>query len=573
MTFLQCNRDGRFVKRIVNENIMNERGKAMNRTITLSLAILIAVAASEPASSHETTRQAFSQARLLAQAETDTNADNLKELPPGRCQLRIDVGTVADDQATPAVVRIVNPLTGKTIPLSGEIHRNLNWYSLDAAATVAVPQMKLRIEAIRGLDTELATAEIDLTGKSVATVKLSLKNFYDAHFRGLRGGNTHLHLMKLTHEEALRYLRVVPQSDAIDLVYLSYLRRIPDERHYISNQIVADSFTGGSLHRLSQHGVLFDNGQEHRHNFGRGDQGYGHVMLLNLERLIEPVSLGPGIMGEGTDDTPLQAGIRAAHEEHATAIWCHNTFGLEDVPNWMAGLIHAQNIYDGGTHGTYEDTFYRYLNLGLKVPFSTGTDWFMYDFSRVYVPMFDELTSASWLKELRDGRSFITNGPLLELEAERGGLGETLLLPAPNRVTFMGKAMGRVDFGQLEMIYNGQVVDQVAAKKEDGYHHAEKHFRVEINESGWVALRVKPDANVNELGRPLFAHTSPIYIEVGGKPTFRKETAEQLVADMQESVQTIKTLGKFTSDTTRAQLLSVYETEIAKLKARIEREK
>lgn len=545
----------------------------MNRTMTVSLIILIAVATGERAASHETSRQASSQARLLAQADTDANAESVNELPPGRCQLHIEVGSEDNDQASPAVVRIVNPLTGKTIPLTGEIHRNLNWYSLDAAAVVLVPQMKLRVEAIRGLDTELASAEIDLTGTSEATVKLSLKNFYDAHFRGLRGGNTHLHLMKLTHEEALRYLRVVPQSDAIDLVYLSYLRRVPDERHYISNQIVADSFSGGSLQLLSQHGTLFDNGQEHRHNFGRGDQGYGHVMLLNLERLIQPVSLGPGIMGEGTDDTPLQVGIRAAHEDQATAIWCHNTFGFEDVPNWMAGLIHAQNIYDGGTHGTYEDTFYRYLNVGLKVPFSTGTDWFMYDFSRVYVPMFDELTSASWLKELRDGRSFITNGPLLELEAERGGLGETLLLPAPNRITFMGKAMGRVDFGQLEMIYNGQVVDHVAAKKEGGYHHAEKQFRVEIEESGWVALRVKPDANVNELGRPLFAHTSPIYIEVAGKPVFRKEAAEQLVADMQQSVQTIQSLGKFTSDATRSQLISVYETEIKKLEQRIEREK
>ncbi|HRX80228.1 MAG TPA: CehA/McbA family metallohydrolase [Pirellulaceae bacterium] len=396
---------------------------------------------------------------------------------------------VADnEQPVPAVVRVVNPQTGKTIPLTGEIHRNMHWYSLDAAASVAVPQMKLRIEAIRGLDTELASTEIDLSGKGEASVKLSLKNFYDAYFRGLRGGNTHLHLMKMTHEEALHYLRVVPQSDAIDLVYLSYLRRIPDERHYISNQIVADSFAGGSLHRLSQEGILFDNGQEHRHNFGRGDQGYGHVMLLNLKQLIQPVSLGPGIMGEGTDDTPVQSGIRAAHEDQATVIWCHNTFGFEDIPNWMAGLIHAQNIFDGGTHGTYEDTFYRYLNLGLKVPFSTGTDWFMYDFSRVYVPVYDDLTSASWLKQLRDGRSFITNGPLLELEAERGGLGETLTLPAPNRVTFMGKAMGRVDFGELEMVYNGNVVDRVTAKKEGGYYHADKHFRVEIKEPGWVAL-------------------------------------------------------------------------------------
>ncbi|MDA1051505.1 MAG: CehA/McbA family metallohydrolase [Planctomycetota bacterium] len=552
---------------------MNSPRESLTRTLSFACAVLLVFVVPNRSTSHETTRQAFAQARQVAQADTAANAEDVNDLPKDRCELRIEVVVAGNDQSVPAVVRIVNPKSGKTIPLKGEIHRNLNWYSLDASATVSVPPMKLRIEAIRGLDTELAATEIDLTGQAEASVKLSLKNFYDTHFRGLRGGNTHLHLMKLTHEEALRYLSVVPRSDAIELVYLSYLRRVPDERHYISNQIVADSFTGGSLHRLSQHGILFDNGEEHRHNFGRGDQGYGHVMLLNLEQLIKPVSLGPGIMGEGTDDTPLQNGIRAAHEDQATVIWCHNTFGFEDIPNWMAGLIDAQNIYDGGTHGTYEDTFYRYLNLGLKVPFSTGTDWFMYDFSRVYVPLHEDLTSASWLKELRDGRSFITNGPLLELEAERGGLGDTLTLPAANRVSFMGKAMGRVDFGQLEMIYNGKVVDHVVAKKEAGYYHANKTFRVEIEEPGWVALRIKPDANVNELGRPLFAHTSPIYIEVGGKSIFREEIAEQLVAEMKQSVQTINVLGKFTSDATRARLLTVYETEIRKLEERIEREK
>jgi len=283
--------------------------------LPVAIAMLAALAVTSRSLGHETTRQAFAQSRQLAQAETAANAEDLDQLPKGRCQLRIEVVVANDDQAVPAVVRIVNPASGKTIPLTGEIHRNLHWYSLDAAATVAVPRMKLRIETIRGLDTELAATEIDLTGKAAASVKLSLTNFYDAHFRGLRGGNTHLHLMKLTHEEALRYLSVVPQSDALDLVYLSYLRRVPDERDYISNQIVADSFAGGSLQRLSQQRILFDNGEEHRHNFGRGDQGYGHVMLLDLERLIQPVSLGPGIMGEGTDDTPLQNGIRTAHED------------------------------------------------------------------------------------------------------------------------------------------------------------------------------------------------------------------------------------------------------------------
>ena len=98
----------------------------------------------------------------------------------------------------------------------------------------------------------------------------------------------HLHLMKMTHAEAVRYLRTVPRADGLDLVFVSHLRRLPDERHYITNEIVENSFQGGALKRLSQGPVRFGNGQEHRHNFGAYGEGYGHVMLLNLQQLVRP---------------------------------------------------------------------------------------------------------------------------------------------------------------------------------------------------------------------------------------------------------------------------------------------
>jgi hypothetical protein len=120
----------------------------------------------------------------------------------------------------------------------------------------------------------------------------------------------------------------------------------------------------------------------------QSDVGMNEYMDLMLyDRNRRWVNQIPGIMKEGTDGIPLQRGIRTAREDGATVIWCHNTFGHEDIPNWVSGLLHAQNIFDGGDHGTYEDTFYRYLNVGMKVPFSTGTDWFIYDFSRVYLPI------------------------------------------------------------------------------------------------------------------------------------------------------------------------------------------
>ena len=110
-------------------------------------------------------------------------------------------------------------------------------------------------------------------------------------------------------------------------------------------------------------------------------------MFLNIKNLVKPVSLEPGHHRLGNDDRPLRPGIDDARGQGGTVIWCHNSMGHEDVLNALTGRLHALNVFDGraaGT-GTFEETYYRFLNVGLKMPISTGTDWFIYDF-RVYVP-------------------------------------------------------------------------------------------------------------------------------------------------------------------------------------------
>jgi hypothetical protein len=251
-------------------------------------------------------------------------------------------------------------------------------------------------------------------------------------------------------------------------------------------------------------------------------------------------------------------------------IWCHNAFGFEDLPSWVGGLVHAQNIFDGGSRGSYEDTFYRYLNLGMRVPFSTGTDWFIYDFARAYVPVRGDLTAAKWLAGLREGKSFITNGPLLELETERASIGGTIDFFGPNRVTVVGRGLGRLDFGGLELVHNGRVVHRVRSEEEDDYFYAEMRHSLSVNEPGWFALRIPADVGKTELNRPLFAHTSPIYLEMEGrKNIFRAETARELIAEMRESMQTIESKGVFADDTERDRVLDVYRTGIKALEDQI----
>lgn len=441
--------------------------------------------------------------------------------------------------------------------------QNAGWHSLPERATITVPQANLRFEAFHGIETELASVRIDLTGKDDATLRIPLTRFYDARDRGRVSANTHLHLKDMTREEADRYLLTIPKADSLDLVFLSYLERAIVDRTYISNL-----YTRDDLEKLSKEDLLFGNGEEHRHNFGPGDEGFGHVMLLNIDELIHPVSIGPGITEKGTDGIPLQRGIRTARDDGATIVWCHNLFGLEDIPNWLGGYLDAQNIFDGGTRGSYEDTYYRYLNVGLRVPFSTGTDWFLYDFSRVYVPLEEPLTVDRWLDALAAGKSFITNGAILEFNAGSTEAGGAVSLKSPGKIPVRGRALARADFEKLQLIRNGEIIHTVPSRETGGHFEAELSLDIAFEEPGWLALRIETE-NMNELGRALFAHTSPVYVEIAGRSVFLPGVARELIAETQAAVETIEATATFGDDAERESVLNVYREGIRELQQRL----
>jgi hypothetical protein len=507
----------------------------------------------------------------------------LGDAPPVTCELRVELVDAASGKALSGLVRIeddeglpVRPAglfcRGHGLAADAPIGR---WWVLLESATLRVPAAALRLEAFAGLETELAAVALDLRGKERHVARVPLKRFFDARRRGLYSANTHIHLARIPRPEAERYLREIPHADGLDLVFLSYLERAGDDAGYVSN-----GFSDADLAALSTSGVLFGNGEEHRHNFGAYDEGYGHVMFLDIVRRILPVSIGPGITKQGTDAPPLRAGIEAARRDGAAAIWCHNDWGFEDLPNWLGGRLDAQNIFDGGEHGSYRDSFYRALDIGLKVPFSTGTDWFQYDFSRVYVPLDGPPTVKAWLKALAAGKSSITNGPFLELEVDGRAVGETIDLPAPRKLKVRGRALGRVDFERIELIANGAVIRDSKSRRVESHHAADIDAEIDLLEPCWIALRTPPPpvpndpelktpVPLNELGQPLFAHTSPIYVAFAGRDVFKASTAEELLAEIERNQAAIREKGLFATDLERQSVLAVHEEAARELKRRI----
>jgi len=488
-----------------------------------------------------------------------------------RTQVSLVLVDAATGKSIPGVIRVRREDASIVVP-GGLVSRGWGldakaaiseWFVVPGKVTVELPREKLTVEAISGIESVRATVSVDLTKADSREVRIRLARFTALRQKGWYSANTHLHLRNLSREESDRYLREIPAADRLDVLFISHLERADDDDSYITNQ-----YRTGRLRELESSGVLVSNGEEHRHNFGPQGEGYGHVMLLGIKELVQPVSIGFGISKKHPDAPTMRAGIDTAHEQGGTAIWCHNNWGYEDVPNWFAGRLDAQNIFDGGSHDGYAESFYHYLNAGLRVPFCTGTDWFMYDFSRCYTRVEGELTPENWLAALRAGRTFITNGPILELRVNDFGPGNTVSLDQPTELATDVFAIGRLDFGRLELIQNGRVVETVSTRLVDGHYEARLRLKLHVSEPGWLAARVASSTKT-EYGYPLFAHTSAVYTTIGDRTIQLENDLRFLLGQVESARSAIAAEARLDTDAQRNAVLGLYDRTIADLRSKL----
>lgn len=493
----------------------------------------------------------------------------------GDAPVRLRLVDVETGAALPGIVRAFRGGEEKPVALPGLYDRLRGlkttpvlsgWAVVPAkGGETTLPRGKVRIEAVSGLETALTVLEMDFAKDPPRELTIKLRTIIRPEASDLVAGNTHLHLMNLTPEDAENYLNQIPAADRLKVLFLSYLERIQEDVNYVTNR-----YPVGDLKAFDATGVLVNNGEEHRHNFGTHGEGYGHVMFLNINKLVKPVSLGSGITGAGTDDRPLRPGIEDARQQGGLVLWCHNASGFEGVPNTLAGRVDALNVFDGARTGTYEDSYYRYLNIGMRFPISTGTDWFVYDFSRVYAKVPSPLTIPGWLAALKAGRCQATNSPLLTLKVDGKEPGDVLDLDATKTVRVEVTATGRHDFQKLQLVHNGRVLQTEDAAVKDGVWTARLTRDVRLDGPAWFAARIDSSAK-NELDRQLFAHTSPVYVDFAGKRVFDIDAAQLMLRRMELARDEIRARGKFADAAARDRILAIYAETSEELSRRIEK--
>jgi hypothetical protein len=205
------------------------------------------------------------------------------------------------------------------------------------------------------------------------------------------------------------------------------------------------------------------------------------------------------------------------------------------------------------------DLYYRYLNLGIKLPLAAGSASGVLrnplGANRLYVKL-EKFGYEEWFEGMKLGRAFATNGPMLFIKI--GGIfpSQTVKAPGPKDFTVELEARTQDVLERVELISNGRVVESLSCSggsvKERIVFHAE--------ESCWIAARAFERSELTVR----FAHTDPVFLELPERMIPRATDARYYRDWCRELLgESMRSEGRYESDAGRREVEGRYKRAIA----------
>ncbi|MCZ6671620.1 MAG: CehA/McbA family metallohydrolase, partial [Verrucomicrobia bacterium] len=495
-----------------------------------------------------------------------------QRIAPDNQTVPLDIGSVPDipkDQLVILVARVIDADTGEPIPhrvritdhqgryypplghselgeIEGHVDNatlepdlvnrgNRTWAMIEEGTfTVylrAIDGYTLRLA--HGLEYDRPEISLQLNGKAGQTIKriIKLKQGIDMQARGWMSADSHVH--SLSPEGALRQMKV----EDVDYTNLMFI----GPKHPLFTR----GFVTGIPHPVSTKDRIVYVSQEVR------DMNQGHMTLMGMSDPIEPI-----LVYTGTGKTeivplpnePLNWQVtQRMHDQGGLAFHAHYLFwpghgsavggalslldGLEwtstDIVNNRRRTRQGFSIPGYETNPTGADSgklYYRMLNCGVRLPLIGGTDKMsaarpIGSVARTYAKV-KEWTHDGLLTAIRDGNTFVTNGPLLALTANNQPIGSDLQFTGSGSFTIdvHAECFSQRPVNFIQLIQDGQVVTEM--RGDDVQQQTNVIHQLSFNRSGWIALRAGHDTPDPEdwWGYTMAAHTSPIYVTINNEP-------------------------------------------------------
>ncbi len=414
------------------------------------------------------------------------------------------------------------------------ITRAERWVYADREFHVRVPVGKIRVSIRRGLEYRSLDEEIEIKDETTLEKRFVLSRWAHMEKEGWYPGDVHLH--DLDPETALYESRAECLSFVNVMVY-KHLKYVSAREHF-----------SGGLDPISdgRHFIYYN--EEFR------NEPMGHIQLINIKRLVEPISTGrlglnwPStetyddismpLPSHGDEDSPdfplLLNAMRETHDQGGLVGWAHLRSSQWEFPLDAAeGQIDFADIMTHTEIPKDLQLWYALLNCDFNIPASAGTDREApvgpIGHQRVYARLDAPLSYASWIKALKGGASFVTNGPMLHLHVNALAPGDALHLSEPTDISISASAFSQIPFEKLEIIMNGEIVHSGEATGKR--LSARTSLTHQVKESVWIAARcIGPWDKELFYSNPVFAHTNPVYVHYRKERIAKAESAEFLLS-------------------------------------------
>ena len=287
----------------------------------------------------------------------------------------------------------------------------------------------------------------------------------------------------------------------------------------------------------------------------------GTVSLLDSHRPVFPLRFGAP---DKLDDWSVADWCDQCHRKRGLVVWPDLPRMTKDAPQGealaalMLGKIDAFEIsrFDSPEPAALQD-WYRLLDCGVRLPLagSSGKESNAVALGavRTYAHLAEgqPFAFAPWIDAVKAGRTFVTNGPLLFLTADCVEPGSTLRLPTEGkRLNIRVLAESATPFDQVDVLLNGKPIATWSGSGETS---------LDVNESGWLAARCWGQTRLAD-GQHVYAHTSPIYVQVEGRPLVPgRQTVEPLVAILERTREWLLKDARCEAEGPRRHLVEVIE--------------
>jgi Tol biopolymer transport system component len=425
-----------------------------------------------------------------------------------------------------------------------------HYFYASEGQSLSVPAGQITIEVRKGLENRVVKRTVEAKQRSLNLFEFELEklDWGNKHGEGWVSSDLHVHMnYGGTYKTTCYGLADIAEDEGVRIVHslaVNKEQRFPDIE-----------FLGFGEAVCGDSDVLVVQGQEFHTSY------WGHRGILRLKDHL----LLPGYAGYPNTAAaslyPMNADVYdMAHAQGALVGAVHP---FDEVPDPFArpaqkitdelpvdvalGKLDYMEIVGFSDHKSTATVWYKLLNLGFKLPAGGGTDATadyaapirgQVGFDRVYVWTPDwPANIETWMDELKQGRTFATNGPLIEFKLGEEMVGSELKSDAAQAgVPFTAKLRSIVPVDHLEVVCNGKVAR--ALKLEGARDTADVTGTIPLNESGWCVLRAWSDeAEYPLMDNYAYATTSPVYVTIAGKRAYSREDAEYFKAWIDRTIE------------------------------------